>query len=431
MRLIFRWIQLTVLFVATVNNLTAQLPGMYTDKKFLFSATGDTVILKGFNAMIVYWDIHGDVNFPEIEKTGANCVRIFWKLDAPSPLPSDLDKVLENCIAHHMIPIICLWEATGDWNKIQFCVDYWCSPSIVPILKKYERHLIVNIANEPGDKSMGEQMFRDTYRQAVQQIRDAGIHTPLIIDADNWGRNADAVLDNGEFLLQEDPDHNLIFSWHLWDPQNWGTGTKSEIDRIILKAAGKDICFIVGEFGPCEQCGNCSGTRINWEYLIEKAYKNNIGYLPWVWKWTDCHSIINNSTGKYGSWVNPPWGESVAITSPYSIKHTSKRPSELYTSAGETFIPQNIVTVKPNPFAQETHFEVLIQIPSEVRITIINIHGREIASLKEKRTTPGEVLLRWNPSITGIPDKQVLFLYIIEIRNSSGVNYRSGKIIRI
>ena len=41
--------------------------------------------------------------------------------------------------------------------------------------------------------------------------------------------------------------------------------------------------------------------------MIEKAFQNDIGYLPWVWKWTDCHAIVNNETGAYGSWVNPGW----------------------------------------------------------------------------------------------------------------------------
>ena len=304
------------------------LPGMYVNNRYLFSENNDTVILKGFNAMIVYWDIHGDINFPEIEKTGANCVRIFWNLDAPTPQPSDLDKVLENCISHHMIPVICLWDATGKWDQLQVCVDYWTSTPIVSVLKKYEKHLIINIANEPGDHEMGNIVFRNTYASAVRQLRNAGLHMPLIIDADRWGRNADAVLDNGPSLIETDPDHNLLFSWHLWDPENYMTGTIQEIDRIITKAVDKNICFVVGEFGPCEQTDNCSATPINWEHMIETAYNNNIGYLPWVWKWTDCHSIVNDSIGIYGSWANTEWGENVAVKNTYSIQKTAKRPSD-------------------------------------------------------------------------------------------------------
>lgn len=423
---------LLVLQVLILNrSVKAQLPGMYVDGRYLYSATGDTVILKGFNAMIVYWDIHGDVNFPEIEKTGANCVRIFWNLDYPTPQPEDLDKVLNNCILHHMIPIICLWDATGKWNKIQQCVNYWTSPLITPILKKYERHLIVNIANEPGDAVMGDSTFRSTYKAAVNQIRDAGLHTPLIIDADNWGRNADAVLDNGEYLLQEDPDHNLVFSWHLWDPENWGTGTKPEIDRIITKAAGKNICFIVGEFGPCEQCDRCSATKINWEYLIEKAYKNDIGYLPWVWKWTDCHSIVNNTTGSYGSWVNSPWGESVAVSSLFSIKKTAKRPSELYIGVDDTQPETGSVIVKPNPFTGAVEFSIDLRYPASLEISIFDIKGSKVDTLMETAYVPGIVIMKWIPGKEIQLHTSAVLIYRIDIKSNSGSYYRSGKLIKI
>ena len=423
---------LLVLSVLIINqSVKAQLPGMYVDERYLYSATGDTVILKGFNAMIVYWDIHGDVNFPEIEKTGANCVRIFWNLDYPTPQPEDLDRVLNNCILHHMIPIICLWDATGKWNKIQQCVDYWISPSITPILRKYERHLIVNIANEPGDAVMGDSTFRTTYKAAVKQIRDAGLHMPLIIDADNWGRNADALLDNGEYLRQEDPDHNLVFSWHLWDPENWGTGTTSEIDRIISKSTTRKICFIVGEFGPCEKCSNCAGTAINWAYLMEKCYLNDIGYLPWVWKWTDCHSIVNNSTGSYGSWADSHWGENVAVQNIYSIQKTAKRPSDLQSSSNETHITIQQVTVFPNPFSGKVAFNICIDNPSSVDLVISDISGRQLKVLLYKQVYSGNIEVIWDPDGNIDSINKGIYLYTLKIETSSASFIKTGKIIKI
>lgn len=311
------------------SDQVAEKPGLRVRDRFLYTRDNEKVILKGFNAMIVYWDIHGDINFPEIEKTGANCCRIFWNLASPTPKPADLDIVIGNCINYSMIPIICLWDATGKWENLQKCADYWCSPEITPILKKYEKSLIVNIANEPGNRAMGNETFTTTYAALVKQLRNAGIRTPLMIDADQWGRNANSVLDTGESLLEQDPEHNLIFSWHLWDPSNYGSGTISEIERIIAKAATKKICFITGEFGPCEKTNNCSGSQINWEKLIELACKNDIGYLPWVWRWTDAHSCIDFNKAHYGDWVNSPWGESVSVTNTYSIKNTAVRPVSL------------------------------------------------------------------------------------------------------
>jgi mannan endo-1,4-beta-mannosidase len=410
---------------------SSQPTGMYVKDRYLFSAGGDTVILKGFNAMIVYWDIHGDKNFPEIEKTGANCVRIFWNLAAPKPQPADLDKVLGNCIKHHMIPIISLWEATGKWDKIQYCVDYWCSEEIVPILQKYQEYLLLNIANEPGDAAMADTVFRNTYTSAVNQLRTAGLHMPLIIDADNWGRHADAVLNNGPYLLDQDPDKNLIFSWHLWDPSNWGTGTKSEITRIINKAAATNICFIVGEFGPCEQCDKCTSTKINWEFMIEKAYQNDIGYLPWVWKWSDCHSIVNNETGAYGAWVNPSWGEEVAVNNAYSIQNTARKPSELQTGLNELPTAPSLFVISPNPFTGEVNFNFSLEKPSMVRLVIRDLYGRKIATLTDKRFEPGELTLPWSSNEAGNSIQGGIYLYTLNIENNSGCMVETGKIIKL
>jgi mannan endo-1,4-beta-mannosidase len=422
---------MVALMVACQIIVYSQPAAMYVKDRYLFSANGDTVILKGFNAMIVYWDIHGDRNFPEIEKTGANCVRIFWNLAAPTPQPDDLDKVLENCIKHHMIPIISLWEATGDWDKIQYCVDYWRSAEIVPILQKYQEHLLLNIANEPGNKAMADTVFRNTYASAVNQLRTAGLHMPLIMDADNWGRHADALLNNGPYLLEEDPDKNLIFSWHLWDPANWGTGTVSEITRIINKAAVTNICFIVGEFGPCEQCDKCTGTKINWEFMIEKAFQNNIGYLPWVWKWTDCHAIVNNETGAYGSWVNPGWGEDVAIKNTYSIQNTAKRPSEFQTGVDELPRTTSLFSTSPNPFTGEVIFSIRLEEPSTVRIAITDLYGRKIEILSDRRYEPGEIKLSWSSNEADKFIQKGMYLYTLNIENNSGSIVETGKMIKL
>jgi len=308
---------------------SASLPEgvMKVEGRFLYDKCGEKVVLRGVNAMIVYWDREGTVTFPEIAKTGASCVRIFWKLDQPTPTPEELDLAIANCIANEMIPMVGLWDATSDWSKLGFCVDWWTSPEIVEVVKKHEDYLLVNIANEAGDFSVTEKEFQDGYEVSISRMRDAGIHTPLVIDAAGWGRGEDYILNTGQNLLDADPDHNLIFSWHPWDPVNRG-GSKERIKAAIDASISKNICMIIGEFSRCEFCDDCEGKPIEWQYIMEYAGKNEIGWLAWVW-WccedpADCHSITTDKI--YSHWNNPPWGEEVAVTSPYSIKNTSVRP---------------------------------------------------------------------------------------------------------
>jgi hypothetical protein len=96
---------------------------MKVEGSFLYDKCGEKVVLRGVNAMIVYWDREGTITFPEIAKTSASCVRIFWKLDHPAPTSEELDLAIANCIANKMIPMVGLWDATGDWSKLEFCVD--------------------------------------------------------------------------------------------------------------------------------------------------------------------------------------------------------------------------------------------------------------------------------------------------------------------
>ena len=49
-------------------------------------------------------------------------------------------------------------------------------------------------------------------------MRNANIHTPLVIDAPDFGKNLDVLNASAQTLLDADPDHNLIFSVHLY----WG-----------------------------------------------------------------------------------------------------------------------------------------------------------------------------------------------------------------
>jgi len=158
------------------SNNASMLEGvMKVEGRFLYDKCGEKVVLRGVNAMIVYWDREGTITFPEVAKTGASCVKIFRKSDHPTPTPDELDLAIANCIANEMIPMVGLWDATGDWSKLGFCVDWWTSPEIVEVVNKHEDYLLVNIANEAGDFSVTKKEFQNGYEDAIGRMRAAGI----------------------------------------------------------------------------------------------------------------------------------------------------------------------------------------------------------------------------------------------------------------
>ena len=271
-------------------------------------------------------DITGESTFPEIAKTGANVVRIAWLSSEENPRGSaaNLDAVITNCVKNGMIPMPELHGATGDWSKLQQQVDYWVSPEVVQVLKKHEPYLLLNIANEVGDRKVTDKQFRQGYEQAVTRIRKAGIRCPLVIDGANWGQSIDILQANGPYLIQKDPLKNLLFSVHMW----WTApgGATKRIVNEIRESVEQELPLIVGEFAPM---GVGCANSIDYKTIMEQCQKNEIGWMAWSWGLVDngdCKLMdMTNDVlkGKFEGLAG--WGKEVAVTDKYSIKNTVQK----------------------------------------------------------------------------------------------------------
>lgn len=310
------WMKSNGWLVAAVNR-----QHLYVKGRYLYTPSGEKIVLRGVNKMNVFSDKTGEKSFPEIAKTGANVVRIVWmKQGGGGP---QLDTIISNCIKHKMIPLIELHDATGKWDKLQECADYWSRKDVVAVIKKYKRYLLLNIANEAGDASVTQEQFNTRYAAVIKQLRKAGIEVPLVIDAANWGRNENYLFNSAEPLLQADPKKNLVFSWHIWDSGIANQRISSAIDRSIQK----NFMLLIGEFAPMEVKCNCC---IPYQFIMEYSQQKSIGWLSWSWGPgnTDCPAMDMTRTDAFDSLYG--WGKEVALTHPFSIKNTSLRPLSLF-----------------------------------------------------------------------------------------------------
>lgn len=286
--------------------------------RFLVDPNGDRVVLRGVNAMIIHWDRVGSETFPEVAKTGANACRIFWQAIDEVPV-ADLDAALQNCWDHQMIPVISLWDATGKWERFDDCMAYWLRPEVVEVLKRHEGHLLLNIANEAGDRNVTQEAFRAKYAEAVAALREAGLRMPLMIDAARWGRDESYLLENAAFLLEQDPLRSLIFSWHPWDVEQPASRYRAAMEASIEQ----DVCLVIGEFS---RIGVHFKRTIDYRAILDLSQELSIGWLAWVWhccgEKTDGHSITVG--GRYGAWANG-WGRELALEHPNGLRATSLR----------------------------------------------------------------------------------------------------------
>jgi mannan endo-1,4-beta-mannosidase len=300
------------------EDATEAYDGFTVEGRHLYDPCGERVVLRGVNHMTVWLDDNRDgmPAFREIAKTGANVVRIVWDTTAT---PEQLEVAVQNAVEQELIPMIELHNATGKWDLVDEMVDYWVRPATVEMIRRHEEHLLVNIANEAGDNSVTDEQFKNGYATALQRMRDAGIRTPIVIDAAGWGRNEDQILRTAPWLLEQDPRDNLLFSVHWWHSDN----DKQRITDALSSAVEKEIPLVIGEFAHKEV--GCKG-QIAYEHLIKEAERFEIGWLAWSWGPgnSDCAEMDMTEDGTVDGLHG--WGRDVALTDSFSIRKTAERP---------------------------------------------------------------------------------------------------------
>ena len=310
-------------------------PGFFVNGRYIYDSCGEEVVLRGVNKMITWTDREGKA-FSEIAKTGANCVRIVM---VSTDKASDLDKWVQQCIDNKMIPMPENHDATGSIKKVNDVVDWWTQPEMVGIIQKYEKYLLINIANEAG-KYGEESEVKDVYANAITKMRNAGIHTPLVIDGSPFGQGAEVLFDNYHYWNDLDPDHNIIASIHMYE--DWLD--KNKISTKLQQFIDMDIPVIVGEFSRSWWANDCC---IPYETILTECEAKEIGWL-W-WSWGPGNAGAGDPADADMDMTSPPapglfntikgTGKVVATNHPYSIKNTSLRPASLINdSCGSTSI---------------------------------------------------------------------------------------------
>jgi mannan endo-1,4-beta-mannosidase len=268
----------------------------------------------------------GGASMPEIAKTGANAVRIFWYVTRGRGV-AGMEPAIEAALANQMVPVIEAHDSTCTW-AMDGIESAWLAPDAVALIKKFEGQLIVNIANEANAPDLGT--FTSTYSRIIRSMRDAGIRVPLMIDAaSRCGRDWQSLLNQGRALLDADPDRNLIFSAHLYDPMS-----AEGYAAAFRQFNDLGLAFVVGEFANREPPG--CGAAIDYKALIAEAQKAGIGWFAWSWgdnnpgtDWNgDCGEF--DMTDTFSDSTLRGWGLEVMVTDPNSAKITSARPYSLH-----------------------------------------------------------------------------------------------------
>ena len=326
----------------------ATTTGFFVLGRDLYDRQGTKILLRGVNKMSVfeYDGAQGEKSFPAIKETGANSVRIVWRtrtdVEPDGTKPVRLDALVTNAKKNHLIPMVELHDATGNWARLGEVVDYWLRPDVLPILVKHGEYLLLNIGNEVGDHKVTPSDFIAGYTHAVKRLRTAGVHTPLVIDAANWGKNLTLLNSTAANLLTADPEGNLVFSVHPYWSKLCGYDS-TRISSELKSAAALGYPLIIGEFSRWGAWPECAPDpkkesicgkygEVDYQAILATCHELQIGWYAWEWgpgnayDEPDCE-VMDMTTDQTFAGLKPGWATEVAITSPFGIQKTSITPS--------------------------------------------------------------------------------------------------------
>lgn len=288
----------------------------------LIDAEGQVFLIRGINNPHAWFGEKAFVALDHIQATGCNTVRIVWKTNGKD---AELERIIQRCIELEMIPMVELHDVTGNSSgeRLAEMAKWYAEPQRVSMLKKYERLLLLNIANEWGNHRTKAKYWLKSYSRCIDIMRSAGYTTTLVVDAPGWGQNLEPIVECGQQLIDADPEHNILFSIHMY-----GSWNKPEhIREQLTLCKTKSLPIIVGEFGYNYDNGhNNLGCKVDHTAILETCNALEYGFMPWSW-------TGNNKANQWldlvdpGDWRTLTWWGKQVVSGKGGITETAKKAS--------------------------------------------------------------------------------------------------------
>ncbi len=342
--------KLAPVFAQTSSSASKSKNTFYTNGRHLYDSSGKKTILRGINLPLLDdWDFPQSDKLAELEKTGANAVRIQWYKNygqpgRPAYSIADLDNFLAKCKANQIIPILGLWDLTCKPDATLLntqLMSWWTTSPVLAVLKKYQQYLIINLANELGfyrwanNPANALNTFKDAYKSAITSIRQH-LHLPIMIDAPDCGTSIEVFTTIGQELIDHDPDHNLLLSGHAYWAAYNGTpyieaAIKANLPLIFGEVANKQDEDIGGKTQYCYY--DLDGTNENhapqnsftYQAFLRMLKEKEIGWLAWSWWKDNCTKRQMSQNGNFSGLT--PYGNDLVNNPDYGLRATAKRSS--------------------------------------------------------------------------------------------------------
>jgi mannan endo-1,4-beta-mannosidase len=323
-------------------------------------------IMKGINHTCFWGDMPKNIasitDEDGLVKTGANCVRVVFGQETGATTSTERRQIVEAVIAKKMVPVIENHSATCDDNPNDFntIINNWTLPANVEWLKKYQDKIILNIANEygwlvkkgnDGGQSVDNDKWGSEYKRAITAIRNAGINSLLMIDANVCGQDIQSIYQYSEQLTNHDPQKNIVFSLHIYK-EHWRTrnspyaneannafpfprgmtveGKNSPwfIEDALDWVKAKKIPFVIGEFSW--NASNGVQEKYDTRTILQLCKDNGIGWIAWSWNQNDDPKLDMLKAGNHlykNETDLTPFGQLIINDPQLGLKKTAIKPN--------------------------------------------------------------------------------------------------------
>jgi len=213
--------------------------------------------------------------------------------------------------------------STGSDLHPDFGPSYGDGPNYgIPVTVVRSSHKKVRVRFQYADESdrVRYPLGKDTKVEGGQW-RSGDRHT-IVIDANDYGQRGRTIVENGQALLDFDPQHNILFSTHMYQAYE----NPQVILDVIRGAQNARLPMIVGEFGYQHGERNGQPIPVPYEVMLDEAARAGVGYLAWSWTGnSDYVGYLDLSVNGSAAELTG-WGDDI-INGLNGIRSTSQRAS--------------------------------------------------------------------------------------------------------
>ncbi len=315
-------VALSAAVAATVIALTGSASaasGFHVSNGRLLDGGGQDFVMRGVNHPFIWFQSQNS-SFAAIKSAGANTVRVVLNRQAGV---AQVQTAVTQCKNNKLACVLEVHDTTGyapgnGAASLTQAADWWLS--VKSAFVNEQNYVIVNLGNEPYASSTDTGWVSQT-QTAISKLRGGGITNALMVDGPGYGQDPNNMMgQNASNILSGDPQHNVIFSVHMYSVY----GSSQTVTNYINYFADRGLPLVVGEFGH-----HLGSSAVAWQTVLSQTRARNIGWMAWSWSGNGGSDAQLDMTNNFNAGSLTGWGNDV-VNGTNGLKQAGQPQASVY-----------------------------------------------------------------------------------------------------